>query len=106
MKPYEKKDPVQGTPEELARWAHSALQRRTYGKRYALVMLGKDSAELVDVETRKFEKIEEHRPEDIVGHYLGVQNRPPKLTVEEFQEDIDTTIRAKAQQEWSKGVMG
>ena len=90
---YQRKIPeVQGSPRELAEWVHAALHRRQYNKRYALVMLGEDRVELVDVETAKFLKIEATRPWDIVGYYLGHQNRPAKLTVDDFAGDIEATL--------------
>ena len=85
-----------GPPDHLAKWAHAALLRMAYGKHYALVMTGSDSAELVVVDSGKYMQIESRRPDDIVGIYTGCQNRKARVAVEDLEMDIRATLYGAA----------
>lgn len=84
---------VHGAPSELAQWAHDALRKRNHGVRYALILNSKLSASLVDMQTKKFDRIEKEKPETIVGCYVGCLNRPIRIEVEDIREAIHAALK-------------
>ena len=78
----------EGTPAELARWAWDALQRRTPGTLYALVV-GIRSVWLVEAETPKCMRLERDHPEVIAGFFRASMNLARSgLTVADIEESI------------------
>ena len=70
----------EGTPAELARWAWDALQRRTPGTLYALVV-GIRSVWLVEAETPKCMRLER-------DHRASMNLARSGLTVADIEESI------------------
>ena len=92
MSKYDVRCP-QGNPETLAVWAHSALQRRSFGKRFGLVLVGSDRIALVEADTDKMDRIERTRPWAIAGYYTGTQNSLGDLNIEDFESDIRVALK-------------
>ena len=82
-----------GTPSQLAREVHSALSRRRSGAHFAVVMRSRDTAELVETNTKKLDRIERDRSDTIAGYYIGHRLCGAKVSVEEIHEAIVETIK-------------
>ena len=83
-----------GTPMDLARWAHGALQSRENGKVFALVLRGKDGVDLIDAASRKFLDRKKLNPGSIVGYYTASRNMDRQgVTIGALAEDIEATMQ-------------
>ena len=85
-----------GTPAEIAAAIHAALRNRRSTALYAVVMREDDTAELVEVDTKKYERIERDRFDSIAGCYGGSHKCNPRVTMEEIREAIEATVGALA----------
>ena len=85
-----------GTPAEIAAAIYAALRNRRSTTLYAVVMREDDTAELVEVETKKYERIERDRFGSIAGCYGGSHNCNPRVSMEEIREAIEATVEALA----------
>jgi len=81
-----------GTPAEIAAAIYAALRNRRSTALYAVVMREDDTAELVEVETKKYERIERDRFGSIAGCYGGSHSCNPRVTMEEIREAIEATL--------------
>ena len=85
-----------GTPAEIAAAIYTALRNRRSTTLYAVVMREDDTAELVEVETKKYERIERDRFDSIAGCYGGSHKCNPRVSMEEIREAIEATVEALA----------
>ncbi len=86
-----------GTPAEIAAAIYAALRNRRATTLYAVVMREDDTGELIEVETRKYERIERDRSDSIAGCYFGSRNHvASRVTMEEIREAIEATVEALA----------
>lgn len=85
-----------GTPSEIAEQIHAALRKRNPCALYAVVMLAPDIADLMDVETKKYGRIEREKFASISGCYVGSHSCNPRVSMEEIREAIEATVEALA----------
>lgn len=81
-----------GTPAEIAAAIYAALRNRRPTALYAIVMREDDTAELVEVETKKYECIEREKFASIAGCYVGSHSCNPRVSMEEIREAIEATL--------------
>lgn len=86
-----------GTPAEIAAAIHAALRVRNSNVLYAVIMREEDTATLVEVDTKKHERIERDRFDSIAGCYFGSRNHvASRVSMEEIREAIEATLGESA----------
>ena len=85
---------IDGTPIEIGTWVWQALGRRHVGHKYALVICGRSSAEMLYANGEKCRRIRKDEPDRIAGYYVASVRRVG-ITPQDIADDIKSVLEAR-----------